>query len=113
MVAEGLALSAARAGLTRFFAATAAGLEYSNPASIAGGVAGAKAGQIAESDARQWGLGETASIGVGFVGAAGGGAAAAVTIAILAATAPVSGSVLLGVAIVGGIAGGLGYLLSA
>jgi hypothetical protein len=112
ILTEGAVISAARLSLPRLFAAASAGLELSTPAGIAGAIAGPTFGAIAEQDAKQWGLGKTASIGVGFVGAAGGGAAAAVTIAILAATAPVSGSVLLGVAIVGGIAGGLGYLLS-
>ena len=106
---EGIGLAGARLGLTRLMQAASIGLKSPGPA-LVGGAAGTMGGYEAEQDARQFGLGETASIGVGFAGAVGTGAAAAVIAVLLVATAPVSGTALLGIALVGGLSGGFGYL---
>lgn len=98
-------------GLPRLGAAALAGARAPGPA-IVGGVVGAPAGYLFEGAARDAGMGDTASIGIGTAGAVTVGAGVAVGAVLLVATAPVSVPVLAGAAIVGGLAAGFGYLMS-
>jgi RHS repeat-associated protein len=111
MASEALGVAAARAGLPRLMAASLSGAKAPGPA-VVGGLVGAPAGVVAESAARNAGLGEAASTGIGLGTAVATGAGAAAVGVLLVATAPVSLTVLAGAAIVGGLSAGFGYLTS-
>jgi RHS repeat-associated protein len=111
IASEALGYTAIQIGLPRLGAAALAGAKAPGPAVI-GGIVGAPAGYLAEGAARQAGLGEKASIGVGATGAVATGAVVAAVAVLAVATAPVSLPVLAGAAIAGGLAAGFGYLMS-
>jgi len=109
VAAETVGMTAAKYGFPRLAAAAFAGARAPGPA-LVGGFVGAPLGLLAEGAASNAGLGETASVAAGvsaatIAGAIAGGAAA---IALGAVASPV----ILGAAIVGGLAAGFGYLVS-
>jgi RHS repeat-associated protein len=109
---EAIAHTLFRAGVSEEVSVGLLGASSAGGPAAAAGVAGTMYGNELESQARGLGLGSVASVGVGAVGAAAAGAAVAISVAILVATAPVSLPVLTGIAVLGALSGGLGYLTS-
>ena len=105
-------MSLMRMGMPRLGAGLMTSAETGGPAAVAGGLAGIPTGYAYENLARQHGMGDTASRGVGTGAAVLTGALAGATIVLALATAPVSGPVLIGAAVIGGLSAGFGYLTS-
>ncbi|MET3108355.1 RHS repeat-associated protein [Oxalobacteraceae bacterium GrIS 2.11] len=111
MTTEALGYTAQAFGMQRLGTAALAGAKSPGPAAV-GGIVGAPVGLGVEYEARQAGLGDTGSFAVGGVAAVATGAGVAIGVALAVATAPVSVPVLAGVAIVGGLSAGFGYLMA-
>jgi hypothetical protein len=111
---QAVAMTVSSSGGTVFGAEMMVGASLPTPIA-AGAVVGTLQGYGGYAQAKAMGLGDAASEGVGVTTAVVAGGVTAVDVAIAAAIvagATISLPVLLGVAVAGGIAGGVGYVLS-
>lgn len=111
LVAESTAIAAEGYGFASAATVLRAGLSAPGPVAI-GGLVGTSVGLSAEANARNNGFSPTASAGIGLANAVVTGAVVAVLVAGAIATAPLTLTAMAGVAVIGGLAAGFGFLMA-